>query len=193
MSICRKIHDDVIKWKHFPRYWPFVWGIHRSPVNSPHKGQWRGALMISLICVWINDWVSNREAADLIRYRAHYDVSVMVLTLIHVCIICGIIHVTDIWWVNASPIVLFLNTKHWISYICESCKNNCSAFLDFHNSGWSKLSLSNILTQFLIFVTNTACTAIYTETSTTRRRVTINFINYPARYIPLKNIDCLYG
>ena len=32
-------HDDVIKWKHFPRYWPFVWGIHRSPVNSPNKGQ----------------------------------------------------------------------------------------------------------------------------------------------------------
>ena len=23
-------HDDVIKWKHFPRYWPFVRGIHRS-------------------------------------------------------------------------------------------------------------------------------------------------------------------
>ena len=44
-------HDDVIKWKHIPRYWPFVWGIHRSPVNSPHKGQWRGALMFSLICV----------------------------------------------------------------------------------------------------------------------------------------------
>ena len=36
-------HDDVIEWKHFPRYWPFVWGIYRSPVNSPHKGQWRGA------------------------------------------------------------------------------------------------------------------------------------------------------
>ena len=34
-------HDDVIKWKHFRRYWPFVWAIHRSPVNSPHKGQWR--------------------------------------------------------------------------------------------------------------------------------------------------------
>ena len=41
------IHDDAIKWKHFPRYWPFVRGIHRSPVNSPHKGQWRGALMFS--------------------------------------------------------------------------------------------------------------------------------------------------
>ena len=50
-------HDDVIKWKHFPRYWPFVQGIHRSSVNSPHKGQWRGALMFSLICIWINGWV----------------------------------------------------------------------------------------------------------------------------------------
>ena len=41
------VHDDVIKWKHFPRYWPFVRGIHWSPVNSSHKGQWRGAFMFS--------------------------------------------------------------------------------------------------------------------------------------------------
>ena len=70
-------HDDVIKWKHFPRNWPFVWGIHRSPVNSPHKGRWRGALMFSLICVWINGWVNNRKAGDLRRYRAHNDVIVL--------------------------------------------------------------------------------------------------------------------
>ena len=70
-------HDDVIKWKHFPRYWPFVRGIHRSPVNSPHKGQWHGALMFSLISVWKNDWVNNREAGDLRRYRDHYNVIVM--------------------------------------------------------------------------------------------------------------------
>ena len=70
-------HDDVIKWKKTPRYWPFVRGIHRSPVNSPHKGRWRGALMFSLICVWINGWINNREAGDLRRYRAHYDVIVM--------------------------------------------------------------------------------------------------------------------
>ena len=38
-------HDDVIKWKHFPRNWPFARGIHRSSVNSPHKDQWRGALI----------------------------------------------------------------------------------------------------------------------------------------------------
>ena len=72
------LHDDVIKWKHFLRYWPFVRGIHQSPVNSPHKGQWLWALMFSLICVWINGWVNNGEAGDLRRYRAYYDVPVMV-------------------------------------------------------------------------------------------------------------------
>ena len=57
-------HDDVIRWKHFPCYWPFVQGIHRSPMNFLHKGQWRGALMFSSICAWINGCMSNREAGD---------------------------------------------------------------------------------------------------------------------------------
>ena len=70
-------HDDVIKWKHFPRYWPFVRGIHRSPVNSPHKGQWRGALMFTFIYTRINGWVNNCEAGNLRCNRAHYDVIVM--------------------------------------------------------------------------------------------------------------------
>ena len=70
-------HDDVIKWKHFPRYWPFVRGIHRSSVNSPHKGQWCGALMYSLIYAWINGWVNNRKVGDLRRHRPHFDVIVM--------------------------------------------------------------------------------------------------------------------
>ena len=71
-------HYDIIKWKHFSRYWPFVRGIHRSPVNSPHKGQWHGALMFSLICARINGWVNNREAGDLGRHHAHYDVIVRI-------------------------------------------------------------------------------------------------------------------
>ena len=70
-------HDDVIKWKHFPRYWPFMRGIHRSRVNSSHKGQWLWALMFSLICAWINGWVNNGDAGDLRRNRTHYDVTVM--------------------------------------------------------------------------------------------------------------------
>ena len=65
-----RTHDDVIKWKHFPRYWPFVRGIYRSPVNSPHQGQWRGALVFSLICAWTNFWASKRDAGDLRRHRA---------------------------------------------------------------------------------------------------------------------------
>ena len=71
------LHDDVIKWEPFLHYRPFVWGIHREPVNSPHKGQWHGALTFSLICIWINRWVNNREAGDLRRHHAHYDVTVM--------------------------------------------------------------------------------------------------------------------
>ena len=120
---------------HSLHYWSFVRGIHRWPVNSPHKGpvtrkklllmasscvrnsdnpsrdttihmmtssngnmfrvtgplraeftghrwipphksQWRGALIFSLICAWINGW-NNRKAGDLRLHRAHYDVTVM--------------------------------------------------------------------------------------------------------------------
>ena len=53
------------------------WRHQMVAVNSPHKGQWRGALMFSLIWAWINGWVNNREAGDLRRHRAHYDVLVM--------------------------------------------------------------------------------------------------------------------
>ena len=80
-SMQNSVNDTVSWWRHqmekFPRYWPFVRGIHRSPVNSQHKGQWRGTFMFSLICVWINGWENNREAGDLRRYRAHCDVIVM--------------------------------------------------------------------------------------------------------------------
>ena len=83
------LHDDIMKWKHFLRYWPFVLGIHRSlvnspihrsPVNSHHKGQWRGALMCSLICPWINDWASNEETGDLRHHPTDYDITVMFWT-----------------------------------------------------------------------------------------------------------------
>ena len=53
-------HDDIMKWKHFPRFWPFVWGIHQSPVNSPHKGQWHRPLMFSLICA-LNKQLSKQS------------------------------------------------------------------------------------------------------------------------------------
>ena len=81
-------HDDVIRWKHFPRHWPFAPVIHRSPVNSPHKGQWRGALMFPLVCAWINSWENNREAGDLRRHGAHYDVISMAQTCLCLAAVC---------------------------------------------------------------------------------------------------------
>ena len=76
-------HDEIIKWNNFLHYWPFVRGINWSPVNSPHKGQWRRALIFSLICAWINGWVNKREAGDLRCPWAHYYVTVIykILTL----------------------------------------------------------------------------------------------------------------
>ena len=71
-SIC---HDDAIKWKHFPIYCrPFVWGLHRSPVNSPHKTSDRELWCLLLICALIN---GCGEAGDLRRHHANYDVTVM--------------------------------------------------------------------------------------------------------------------
>ena len=96
-------HDDVIKWKPFPHYWPFVRGIHRSPMKSLHKRQWRGALMYSLICAWINNRISTREAGNLRLHRAHYDVIVM--------------HCEDIFW--ASTIWWAVSLKVPNSFSCE--------------------------------------------------------------------------
>ena len=55
-------------------YATFVKEIHKWPV---HIGQWRGALIFSLLCAWTNGWANNRDAGDLRRHRAYYDVTVM--------------------------------------------------------------------------------------------------------------------
>ena len=74
-------HSASLWWRHqmepFSALLALCAGNSPVPVISPHKGQWRGALMFSLICAWINDWVNNREAGDLRRHRGHYDVNVM--------------------------------------------------------------------------------------------------------------------
>ena len=60
-SILRQCKHNAWKWKPFARYWPFVREIRRSPVNSPQKGQRRGALIFSLVCAWTNDWADDRR------------------------------------------------------------------------------------------------------------------------------------
>ena len=73
------------QWKHFPRNWPFEREIHRSIVQSPHKGQWRVALMFPLIWAWTNGWENKQDAGDLRRHCAHYGVTVKCVC-VHVCL-----------------------------------------------------------------------------------------------------------
>ena len=90
-------HYDVIKWKYFPRYWHFMKGIHRSPVDSPLKGQWRGAFMFSLTCAWTIGWVN----------------------------IMYVMYVTDDMWCYEplKSAVLTNHTCHWYYYyyVIRSC------------------------------------------------------------------------
>ena len=70
-------HDDAIKWKYFPCYWP--------PVNPPITGALTkanavtGIFLFSLNCASTNGWANNRDTGDLARHRAYYDVTVMTL------------------------------------------------------------------------------------------------------------------
>ena len=108
----------------FPRHWPFVRGIHWSPVNSPHKGQWHRALMFSLICAWINNWGNNSEAGDLRRHCAHYDVIVM----------NNGIRTFHQWWICPTSLILYRYGFYWETQIfplatlvnigvCKNCKS----------------------------------------------------------------------
>ena len=113
-------------WRHqmekkLPRYCPFVRGIHRSTVHSPHKGQLRGDLMFSLICAWINAWANNREAGDLRRHRTHYDVTVMVLTICTKYIILQLNRITLLnrssrYWKTRTAV---LKTHHAQIYVYD--------------------------------------------------------------------------
>ena len=109
MSLMGNTHNGVNKWKCFPRYWLFVRGIHRSPVNSPHKGQWRESLMLSLICARTSDWVTNRDAGDLRRHRAHHDVIVMNGPVAYITTFyCGnaakTVTLRTMWWKYLLPL-----------------------------------------------------------------------------------------
>ena len=70
------IHDDVIKGKHFPRYLPYVRGIHRWIPRTKASNAELWCFLWSAPD-WIHGWVNNREACDLRRHRAHYDIIVM--------------------------------------------------------------------------------------------------------------------
>ena len=97
----------------------------RSPVNSPHKGQWRGALMFSLICAWLNVWVNTREAGDLRRHRGHYDVIVMSNLNVPKNVSLGVLH-------PSISVLLLCRIRHSTpSTISISKHSNCNLAVRF--------------------------------------------------------------
>ena len=80
-----KVYFLITWWRHQMETFSALLALcmENWPVTGefPLKGQWRGALIFSLICAWINGSVNNREAGDLRRHHPHYDVTVMSSTL----------------------------------------------------------------------------------------------------------------
>ena len=114
-----EVHFMMTSWKHFPCYWPFVRGIHRSPVKSPHKGQWRRALIFSLICTWTNGWVK-------IKTPLIWDIIALIMTslLCHEISSAVINHVIDVWSAEMElwAVLGHLQTQSWPSL--NSCLKN---------------------------------------------------------------------
>ena len=115
---CEKLKSFLIEdkgWLILPRWRPqmetfsallaLCAGNSPGPVNSPHKGQWSGALMFSLFCARINDWF-NREAGDLRCHRGHYDVSVMTELIPRLLMAWNARHQGIILTLTYSPILL---------------------------------------------------------------------------------------
>ena len=97
-AICKPMmikypNSHLTWWRHQMETFSAVLAIcaGNSP-GTPHKGQWRGALMFSLVCVWINNWVNDREAGDLRCYRGHYDITVMIFFLSNLHTSCIMFH-----------------------------------------------------------------------------------------------------
>ena len=125
--------DDVIKWKHSR-------GIHRSPVNSPHKGQWRRALMFSLIYAWTNDWINSWHTEDLRCHHTHCDVIVMFLSvgsLMHILnVISLIIDNVIMTAITKGPVTLpKIRVNAWITHKFRVLRDT-SAICAFHQFFW---------------------------------------------------------
>ena len=75
----------------------------------PAQSLWRVSLMFSLICTWIKGWLNNREAGDLRRHRADYDVTVMMTNK------CRILRIH--WWISFNFFLILPHGTQWIIFL----------------------------------------------------------------------------
>ena len=142
------LYDDVIKWKHFLRYWSFARRIHRWGVDSPDKGQWRGALEFSFMCAW-KMLSSNRDAGDFWRHGAHCNLIVGVMLIIwcyaNDCphrprtITVSLPTKGDFWLTN-----LGIRSIHWLIFIFARCHHSTATLTHMK---WMR-DISEIITYF---------------------------------------------
>ena len=95
-------------------------GIHRSPVDSPHKGQWRGGLMLFLICDWTNGPADNRDTGDL-RRLANQNIPICIVTTIKISII-GMSRVKPDFYLRMTRVINTRNelASSWISFMAST-------------------------------------------------------------------------
>ena len=68
-----RLHDNFMRWRWFPRYWPFVRGIHQCLVDIPPKTSVTWALMFPLVLSLTDGWKNSQVVGDLIRHESHCD------------------------------------------------------------------------------------------------------------------------
>ena len=109
-------HDDVIKWKHFPRYWPFVRGIHRPGEFSAQRSVPRSfsvffdlRLNERLSKQWWGWWF---ETLSRSLWRHRNESTFSIFTLVTIIISCSYliwmskIHISGIWSMASNQATL---------------------------------------------------------------------------------------
>ena len=101
------------------------------PNDSPHKGQWLGALMLSLTCAR-KTLSKNQDVGDLGRHRPQYDVTVMHLILqlplttvvIPICIIIALI--VPIFFTSYPQSILKFNKRNFLHVYIDGLVQHCN-------------------------------------------------------------------
>ena len=160
-------HDDIIKWKHFPRDWSFVKGIHRL-----FKGRWRGALMFSFIYAWTIGWANNWDAGDLRCHRALYYVTVKTK---YVSSVYTYLQCNSTSKFNGVNVVTHHHIHVYINQFCMISINNGS-------TNYSLFTFAN-----MIFVVMELCGFLCKLSYDTSSKITAISGNFPVS----KTLECI--